>query len=54
MTRPRVRYKRKLTMFDSFSVPELHVPTNSFGTFFHFRASCAKLHRSFSPPSDLN
>lgn len=53
MTLPRVRYRRKLIVFDSFSAPELHVPTNSFSTLFHFRASCAKLHRSFSPPSDL-
>lgn len=53
MTLLRVRYKRKLTLSDSFSISELHIPTQSFSALFHFRASCAKLHRPFSPPSDL-
>ena len=53
MTILRVKYKRKLTLFDSFSVSELHFPTQSFRALFHFRASCAKLHRPFSPLSDL-
>ena len=53
MTLRRVRYKQKLILFDSFPVPELHVPANSFGALFHFRASRTKLHRSFRPPSDL-